>query len=146
MSLCSCHSGLSASECCEPILAGARAGSPLALMRSRYTAFVTENAEYLKRSWHPDYCPDTLEFAADTQWTQLLILDHGEDGNSGHVHFTARFREGAEWFELEEKSRFEKIDDDWKYLAGNADFRPLSPGRNDACPCGSGRKWKKCCG
>jgi uncharacterized protein YecA (UPF0149 family) len=24
--------------------------------------------------------------------------------------------------------------------------RPVKVGRNDACPCGSGKKWKKCCG
>ncbi|MDX9996312.1 MAG: SEC-C metal-binding domain-containing protein, partial [Rhodocyclaceae bacterium] len=23
---------------------------------------------------------------------------------------------------------------------------PSSPGRNDPCPCGSGKKYKKCCG
>lgn len=26
------------------------------------------------------------------------------------------------------------------------DRRQKDPGRNDPCPCGSGRKWKKCCG
>jgi len=143
---CPCGSGEPAAECCNPVIAGAPAASPLALMRSRYTAFVREDADYLLRSWHPDYRPESVDFPADTQWTQLLILDHASDGTAGSVHFIARFREGREWFELEERSRFQHEQGHWFYLAGDADFRPLNPGRNDACPCGSGRKWKKCCG
>ena len=146
MSLCQCGSGVEAAQCCAPVIAGQPAASPLALMRSRYTAFAQENAAYLLSSWHPQYRPQTIDFTPDTHWSGLTIMDHSEEGLHGTVHFVARFREGKEWFELEERSRFEKDGEHWFYLAGDTEFRPLQPGRNDPCPCGSGRKWKKCCG
>ncbi|HVM98169.1 MAG TPA: SEC-C metal-binding domain-containing protein, partial [Candidatus Acidoferrales bacterium] len=31
-------------------------------------------------------------------------------------------------------------------LATRADPAATAPGRNEPCPCGSGRKWKRCCG
>ena len=60
--------------------------------------------------------------------------------------WTAKFHEAGEWLLLEEKSRFERLEDRWYYLAGETDFRPASVGRNDPCLCGSGKKSKKCCG
>jgi preprotein translocase subunit SecA len=51
--------------------------------------------------------------------------------------------------ELEEEQRSKKLIFN---LAGDEE-RPQEPaksskvaGRNDACPCGSGKKYKKCCG
>ena len=143
--LCLCGSGRNAADCCTPLHQGQPAPSPEALMRSRYSAFASENADYLLRSWHPDYRPETLDFPADTRWTSLTVLSSREQDDVGEVHFIARFQEAGEWFELEEASRFSKLNGHWFYEAGNADFRPLQPGRNDPCPCGSGRKWKKCC-
>ncbi|MEK9712442.1 MAG: YchJ family metal-binding protein [Thalassolituus sp.] len=142
---CPCGNDASYQECCGPLHQGASAASPEALMRSRYTAFAQENADYLLRSWHKDYRPQTLDFADDTQWLGLTILDNSEEGDRGTVHFVARFREGKEWFELEENSRFQRDGKHWYYEAGDAQFRPLLPGRNDPCPCGSGSKFKKCC-
>ncbi len=34
----------------------------------------------------------------------------------------------------------------WLYFDGNADWRDVSLGRNDVCLCGSGKKYKRCCG
>lgn len=144
-SVCPCGSTVNYEDCCGPLHNGAPAVTPESLMRSRYTAFAQENADYLLRSWHKDYRPQTLEFADDTQWLGLTILGSSEEGDRGTVHFLARFREGAEWFELEENSRFQRVGRHWYYEAGDAQFRPLLPGRNDPCPCGSGSKFKKCC-
>jgi len=145
MSQCPCQSGLAYSECCEPFHQGDAAPTPEALMRSRYSAFVTENSDYLLETWHKEYRPQTLEFAPHTQWYGLQVLSASDEEETGRVHFIATFREEGEWLQLEEKSRFEQVDGRWYYLAGETDFRALSPGRNDPCPCGSGRKWKKCC-
>ena len=50
------------------------------------------------------------------------------------------------WHErLEEASRFVQEEGRWYYLNGNTSEGPLKPGRNDPCPCGSGRKYKACC-
>ena len=146
VTLCPCNSGKDYSACCGPYHNGEVAPTPEALMRSRYSAFALENADYLLASWHKDYRPQTLEFAAGTRWTGLDILGTGSDGDTGTVHFIATFNEAGEWLLLEEKSRFERLDGRWYYLAGETDFRSPDIGRNDPCLCGSGKKWKKCCG
>ena len=146
VTLCPCNSGKDYSACCGSYHNGEVAPTPEALMRSRYSAFALENAEYLMATWHKDYRPQTLEFAADTRWTGLDILGAGSDGDTGRVHFIATFNEAGEWLLLEEKSRFERLDGRWYYLAGETDFRSPGIGRNDPCLCGSGKKWKKCCG
>jgi SEC-C motif-containing protein len=47
---------------------------------------------------------------------------------------------------LEEASRFRREAGRWYYLEGRPTLTRLKPGRNEACPCGSGRKLKQCCG
>jgi len=144
--VCPCNGGKAYGQCCGLYHGGQAAPTPEALMRSRYSAFALENADYLLATWHRDYRPQTIEFAADTRWTGLEILQAGSDGDTGVVHFVATFNEAGEWLLLEEKSRFERLEDRWYYLAGETDFRPASVGRNDPCLCGSGKKSKKCCG
>ena len=67
--LCPCNSGKDYRVCCGLYHEGEVAPTPTALMRSRYSAFALENADYLLATWHKDYRPQTLEFAADTRWT-----------------------------------------------------------------------------
>lgn len=144
---CPCDSGLLYAGCCEPLHNGTQAESPEALMRSRYSAFALENAGYLLASWDDETRPQTLEFTPGTQWLGLTVHGSGVSGGEGWVHFTARFREGDEWLQLEERSNFRQAaDGGWRYRDGDARFIRLRPGRNDECPCGSGLKFKKCCG
>lgn len=146
MSLCPCGSEREYDACCGPLHGGAKASSPEALMRSRYSAFALELSDYLLASWDERTRPAELELQPDTHWYRLEIKDAGEQGDDGFVRFSAYFREGKEWLRLSELSRFQRAADGfWRYLDGNADFRRWSPGRNDDCPCGSGKKFKKCC-
>ena len=62
------------------------------------------------------------------------------------MHFRATHRDGDGFAVLEERSRFVRENGHWFYLDGEHTVTPLKPGRNDPCPCGSGRKFKKCCG
>ena len=62
--------------------------------------------------------------------------------NEGFVSFVARFREHNKNGAIIERSRFLKENGQWYYIEGT---RPII-GRNDPCPCGSGKKFKKCCG
>lgn len=149
--LCPCDSQLSYSECCEPLLLGKKnATTAQALMRSRYTAFVTHNADYLVKTWHPSCRSSTLrdELIAGfpkTQWLGLHVIAATEsvNKNEAYVEFSACFIEGNadDKHYLHERSRFLKIDHCWFYIDG---IKP-KVGRNDPCPCGSGRKYKKCC-
>ncbi len=143
---CPCKSGQAYSECCEPFHHGAAAPTPEALMRSRFCAFALNNVDYLNRTWHPGTCPAGLSLDKSQQWINLEILDAGEEGDRGFVHFRATCREKQGFFLLEEHSRFVREDGRWLYFDGDHEASVLEPGRNDPCPCGSGQKFKKCCG
>ena len=143
---CPCGSGLDYTQCCQPLLHGEPASSPEALMRSRYSAFVRDDADYVRTSWHPDTRPAELTLEGGDQWLGLEIVDAKQDGDKGQVHFRATHRDGDGFAVLEERSRFVREDGHWFYLDGKHTVTPLKPGRNDSCPCGSGRKFKKCCG
>lgn len=150
MRLCPCDSGLEYSLCCEPYLNTRQQPRKAAqLMRSRYTAFVLHNAGYLVSSWHPTRRYQTLESElsegfASTEWLGLTIFEEaqGKDDTEAYVSFVARFEEKGHFKAIIERSRFLKENERWYYVDG---IRP-SFGRNDACPCGSGKKFKKCCG
>ncbi|HVU25009.1 MAG TPA: YchJ family protein [Opitutus sp.] len=160
MSDCPCGSGRSYETCCEPIIAGAPAPTAEALMRSRYTAYVKHAFEHLGRSLsaeqRKDYDEaDARRWAEKSEWLGLKILrtERGGPGDEdGLVEFAARFRaEGTEHEHLE-TALFAREDGKWVY-AGQAPQRGTTVrretpkvGRNDPCPCGSGKKYKKCCG
>jgi len=148
-SLCPCGSALEYSVCCQRYLTGTQlAPDPSHLMRSRYTAFVMKDADYLLRTWHPSchaptFRQDIEHGFANTEWLGLTIFatDAGRTPDEGFVSFVARFREHNKNGAIIERSRFLQENGQWYYIDGT---RPLI-GRNDPCPCGSGKKFKKCC-
>ena len=126
-------------------------------MRSRYTAFVEKNVEYLLATWDPAHRPARLELDKDrTDWLGLTVLRTergGESDDEGRVEFVARFRLHGQEQALRENSRFRRTAAGWIYIDGDIGDRPTAAatalpriGRNDPCPCGSGQKWKRCCG
>jgi len=158
---CPCGSGLSFEECCGPILGGERkAATAEALMRSRYTAYATADVEHLRRSIHPRARRDFDERAVrawseESEWLGFEVLSStggGEGDDEGEVEFVARYERDGEEEIHREISRFERERGEWFFVEG----RILGPetyvrpepktGRNDPCPCGSGKKYKKCCG
>lgn len=142
---CPCGSGKTYARCCQPWHLGAAAPNPEPLMRSRYTAFVLNDPDYVLKTWHPSTRPVTLTLDDSPQWASLDILDRDEGGDRGKVHFRATYRSGQGWWYLEEVSDFVKEDGRWFYLSGDTTEGQLKPGRNEPCPCGSGRKFKACC-
>lgn len=114
-------------------------------MRSRYAAFVLNRPDYLLTTWHTDTRPEALDLTDSPDWTSLQILDTTENGGQGTVHFRAVYRLGQGWGYLEENSEFLREGGQWYYLHGDTREGPLKPGRNDPCPCGSGKKYKACC-
>ena len=152
--LCPCGVGKPWRECCEPYISGL--GLPptaAALMRSRYVGYCTRNATYLLKTWHPTTRPPALDFSQDddTQWIGLQILDTELGGASdveGEVTFEARYMSQGRVSVLAERSRFRRVDGAWLYLDGELrqSEQPIKVSRNEPCPCGSGKKFKKCCG
>jgi SEC-C motif-containing protein len=114
-------------------------------MRSRYAAFVQNLPDYLLKTWHHSTRPETLSLDDSPNWTALKILGSTQTGNQGTVHFRAVYRLGSGWGFLEENSDFLLEDGRWYYAQGNTSEGQLKPGRNEPCPCGSGKKHKACC-
>jgi len=158
---CPCGSGLAYTECCEPLIRGERpAPTAEQLMRSRYTAYVNKEIPYLQTSLHPDHRKDynektTREWAESADWLGLDIVRTeagGADDKEGTVEFIASFSHEGKKTEHHEVASFQKMDGNWFFVHGE----PPAPktvvraapkvGRNDPCTCGSGKKFKKCCG
>lgn len=121
---CPCQSGRTYACCCAPLHRGeAVADSAQALMRSRYSAYVHANAEYLLATWHASTRPATLDFddASATRWLGLEVRRHETDASAQRatVEFVARYRTGgAPAVRLHEISRFVHEDGRWYYVDG----------------------------
>jgi SEC-C motif domain protein len=92
------------------------------LMRSRYSAYVRQRADYLRQTWHPDTRPAELSLdeapGQRTQWLGLTVHEHSITGaDSAEVRFTARYRiGGGSAVRMAEHSRFLRLDGRWYYL------------------------------
>ena len=113
--------------------------SPKELMISRYEAFVRKDWEYLSKT-AINQSVEELSQPSNIEWLKLDVLDAYDN----IVEFKAYYREYGEMGVLHEKSSFVKIDDAWKYQDGELFSSKIE--RNESCPCGSGKKFKKCCG
>ena len=90
------------------------------LMRSRYTAFVCERADYLLATWHPSHRPESLDFDAAAQWLGLEVRGHWvKDADHAEVEFVARHRLGGRAVRLHERSRFVREGGRWYYVDGD---------------------------
>ena len=161
MNACPCGTELTFEECCGPIIDGTQSAlSAEQLMRSRYTAYAKQDIGYLYSSLHRSHRNDfdeksTRKWAERSQWHNLEIVDTrggGEADTEGTVEFIATFTEGGARRKHHELASFKKDEGSWFFVDG----KPITPGtvvreepkvgRNDPCTCGSGRKFKKCCG
>lgn len=154
---CPCGSNLDLATCCGRYHEGEPAPTAEALMRSRYSAYALGNLDYIAAT-----CAGPAELTFDraeaeilqlgTKWLGLEIsrtTKGSERDSEGTVSFKARYRHNGADAALTETSLFKRIDGRWFYWDRMPDAAPLrsaSTGRNDPCPCGSGRKFKKCCG
>ncbi|MDZ4073988.1 MAG: YchJ family metal-binding protein [Hylemonella sp.] len=115
---------LSHARCCGPYLAdfaGRPAPDAEALMRSRYSAFVLERADYLLATWHASTRPTELGFDAGVKWLGLEVKQHRPvDATHAEVEFVARQRDkSGRAVRLHERSRFVCEDGRWYYVDGD---------------------------
>jgi SEC-C motif domain protein len=126
------------------------------LMRSRFTAHAVGDYRHLHRTYlataRKPYVEETANSPAPT-WTRLVIHAHepGPKPDTAFVDFSAYYQDGDTERALQEKSEFHRIDGVWYYTKSVRVGPPpvkAAPkvGRNDPCPCGSGKKFKQCCG
>ncbi|MBD64508.1 MAG: hypothetical protein CME62_04840 [Halobacteriovoraceae bacterium] len=161
MQNCPCQSGDTYQNCCEKFHKK-EAHPPTAekLMRARYCAFATNNIQFIADTHIPgttDFdIEEAREWATTSTWEGLDILntEKGEENDqTGQVEFRAIYTDDKEKkYVHHELSTFKKVDDVWYYedgqIVGTGPLKRATPkvGRNDPCPCGSGKKFKKCCG
>jgi SEC-C motif-containing protein len=174
MTTCPCGSMKAYAQCCESYIKGAQpAPTAEALMRSRYTAHVVGDFKYLRETIAPESRHDYNEvevkkWVAASHFEGLTIhqvKDGLEKDKKGVVEFTAKYRSSDKGIEHHEVSQFRKDapSGKWYFVDGEAhtheegqghhQHTPQEPvkradpkiGRNDPCPCGSGKKYKKCC-
>ena len=158
--LCPCGSGKKYSECCEPIISGSiKAPTAESLMRSRYSAYVKHEIDFIVASCTKNEkeqidVDETRSWAEESTWHGLKILrtEKGlENDKEGIVEFSASYtRKGMKDLHLE-KAKFVKENGEWLYESGSLIPTTIvrdgaKIGRNDPCTCGSGKKYKKCCG
>ena len=157
---CPCLSSKSFESCCEPILQGQQAQTAEELMRARYTAYTQINMDFIEKTHDPNTKKDidmdaNKEWAENTEWAGLQILSTEAglaDDDWGKVEFKAQFLENGEMQTHHEISEFNKRDGKWYFTIGrSSDSGTIintepKVGRNDPCVCGSGKKFKKCCG
>ncbi len=172
---CACGSNNDFSKCCEPYIKGEKLPETAEqLMRSRYTAYTMSDINYIKKTLAPESKKDfdeqaSKEWAANAEWKGLKIMSvkKGTSADTnGTVEFTATFKEGGKTLDHHEVSEFKKNDKGvWMFVDGHAHTHEEGQGhhhhhvkqetvvrdgpkvgRNDPCPCGNGKKFKKCHG
>lgn len=156
ISKCPCGSEAAFADCCQPILEGSPAPSAEALVRSRYTAFVVKNLDHVERTHAPEVRDDfnraeAERLAQDCEWGNLRIHRATEIGDTAEVEFVVKFRRENRLVTGATASKFRREQGQWLYVSSKpaphiANLR-IGPkvGRNDQCPCNSGKKYKKCC-
>ena len=156
---CPCGSDARFGDCCEPIIKGERESeTAVELMRARYSAFATGAIEFIVTTTHSRTrrevnIPDITDWSQTSTWHGLQIIETKMVGDSqAHVSFEAHFTQKGKDQHHREKSLFELEGGKWRFVTGDELKNPTvkyetpRPGRNEPCPCGSGKKYKKCCG
>jgi SEC-C motif-containing protein len=156
---CPCGSGRTFAQCCEPVLKQQRrAATAEELMRSRFTAHALRDYAHLHRTYlttaREPYRPETEGDAEALSWTRLVVHSHETSPSKpdgAFVEFSAYYQDDGAEHVIQEKSEFQRIAGEWFYTRavrhGPAPIKATHPkvGRNDPCPCGSGKKYKQCC-
>lgn len=164
---CRCGMSFPYTDCCGPLIRGVGfADTAEDLMRSRYTAYTQGNWDYLIKTTCSEEraTKSPADFEKEgIEWLGLDILGtrQGErDDEAGEVTFVARYTEAGEARKFQETSKFIKENGRWMYsekqstvhtaAAPTPSHKPVKRksakvGRNAPCPCGSGKKYKKCC-
>ncbi len=153
---CPCGSGRPFAACCGPVIARVRqAATAEELMRARYSAHVVGDQRFLHDTYdgtaRQPFAPDPVP--ATERWTRLEVHEHtpGRTPDSALVDFSAYYTQDGNEGVLHEKAEFARRKGAWIYTRavrlGPAPVRASGPkaGRNDPCPCGSGKKYKHCC-
>lgn len=158
---CVCGLGDSTETHCLPVIKGQKlAETAEELMRARYAAYALGDVDFILASHTPEAGKDvdrksTEAWSRSSTWLGLEVLSTeagGKDDERGTVEFVARYKVKNVAVDHRERAHFEKRNGKWLFADAEQIAGPPVKhegprvGRNDPCPCGSGKKYKKCHG
>lgn len=151
---CFCGNQFTFEHCCQPIIDGkVSALNAEVLMRSRFTAYVLKNYQYILNTYAPSErsnlsVESLINSAQDTHWLSLQVLAHHPHKKTAQVEFKAYYQVNNDYYLMHEISDFVFEMDKWLYTNGvmQKNSGKIIPQRNTQCLCNSGKKFKKCCG
>lgn len=127
-SACPCGSGKSYIKCCKVFHDGESPKTALELMKSRYSAFVVGNVNYIINTTHEDnieYSNDKSKWKEDiqnvvdsTDFNSLKIVEFIDGEDEAYVTFKLGLKQKGLDVSFTEKSKFLKIDGKWLYRSG----------------------------
>lgn len=148
-------------DCCQPYhdvldsnddkVNNVKAESAERLMRTRYSAFVLQKADYIVKTTVPAQQAlldvNAIEqWARETNWAGLEIVSHTAKLGKRHaqVEFKAYYtKSDGQQAAHHELSSFVQVDGRWYFLDPTVD---MNISQKQPCICGSGEKFKRCCG
>ena len=125
---CPCGSLTKYKKCCKPLHEGSNAKTAEQLMRSRFTAYINSDAEYIIKTTHKDnqdytlnmdsWKKDILNFSDYTDFIELEIFETIEGDKESFVNFKATLKQDNLDASFTENSRFLKVNNKWLYVDG----------------------------
>ncbi len=125
-------------------------------MRSRYTAFAKKCLDHVANTHAAEIKEDfnraeAERMADECEWLELRIHKAVEEGNDAEIEYVVRVRRDQLTMTKAVQSRFRRDQGQWFFVSSKPaphleNARSNKTGRNDPCLCGSGKKYKKCCG
>jgi len=126
---CPCYSGKPYAECCQPFHTGGKLPENAEqLMRSRYSAYSLNLADYIIETTHPEnpayqknkagWKTSIEEQYKTVSFDRLEINEFSENESEAFVSFNAHLSKNGIDISFSEKSRFLKIENRWLYHSG----------------------------
>lgn len=138
------------------MIAGSPAATAEALVRSRYTAFAKKRLDHVESTHAAEIRGDFNRaeaeiLAEECEWKELRIHKAVEEGNEAQIEYVVRVRRDQLTLTKAVQARFRREEGRWFFVSSKPashleQARSSKTGRNDPCLCGSGKKYKKCCG
>jgi SEC-C motif domain protein len=126
--ICPCRSDKPYKECCQHYHDGFPPENALCLMRSRYSAYALQLADYIIKTTHPQnplfnpnkeaWKRDILAFSQSTRFDGLTIVNFTDGERDAQVTFTVYLLSSGANISFTEKSLFKKEGPWWLYYTG----------------------------
>lgn len=125
---CPCGSLKKYKKCCKVFHDGTNAKTAEQLMRSRFTAYILNDANYIIKTTHKSnqeytlniesWKKDIMNFSDYTEFLGLEILESVEGKEESFIKFNAILKQGNLDASFTENSRFLKVENRWFYVDG----------------------------